>query len=89
VGERQVGGRRRKNRQASSITDLLDFRGCTSLLAFSVSDFVFSSIGAANIHRIIWANVKRVGDNGHQLKGYARRRALEHYHSVPFFPQPP
>jgi hypothetical protein len=33
-------------------------------LSFSFSHFVFSSIGAANIYRITWANVKRAGDDG-------------------------
>ena len=40
---------------------------CTfSLSSFSPLDFVFSSIGAANIHRITQANVKWAGDEGDQ-----------------------
>ena len=50
------------------------FRGGTYL---SFSLFVLSSISAANIHRIAWANIKRAGDDGHQLKRNARRQALE------------
>jgi hypothetical protein len=48
----------------------------------------FSSIGAANIHRITWANVKRAGDDGHQLKHNARRGRWKN-NSVPLFPRPP
>jgi hypothetical protein len=47
------------------------FRGGTSL-SLSFSYFVFSSIGAANIHRITWTNIKRAGDDGHQSEGLMR-----------------
>ena len=56
----------------------LHFRGCTFFLSFFLfAHFGFSSVGAANIRRITWANVKRAGDDGHQLKRNTRRRALE------------
>ena len=43
------------------------------LLSFLFSHFLFSSIGAANIHRITWANMKRAGGDGINHQATARR----------------
>jgi hypothetical protein len=41
-------------------------------LSLSFSYFVCSSIGATNIHRITWANIKRAGDDGDQSEELMR-----------------
>ena len=59
MGEHQSGGQRRGEELMRDGEG--HFRGGTYL---SFSLFVFSSINAANIHRIPWANIKRAGDDG-------------------------
>jgi hypothetical protein len=54
------------------IGEALEGSGCNFLLSLSFSHFLFSSIGAANIHRIAWANVKRAGDSGTNYRATAR-----------------
>ena len=44
--------------------------GSAVVLSFSFSNFVFSSITVANIHRITWVKIKRAGDDGYWKNYY-------------------
>ena len=75
----ESGGRTSSGRATTgSITRIYARCGGTSL-SFSFSHFSFSSIGAANIHRITWANIKQAGDDGDQSEELMRNSEEDHF----------